>query len=277
MEVGVLVAAIGSILGCVLPRKKYNYSFSKALTYAFIIVALGIIECKVMSLLQSFILNSISDGVVPVENGIRFIGVIVFEPLFILPLVFLSGEKYRKIMDYAVPGNIMALMFGKVWCHIEGCCHGIPFENGVYNELLNCNVFPVQLSESVTSLIAIATVYVLLYKCPKIRKGSLFPIGSIIYCITRIVWEEYRYYDNEWQLDFLFGLNTWQFWCMVSIITCVIWLLILYLNPEYSECSFEVKDNAPFDIIKIKLEKTWSYLKHRNDKNIIHHKKKKKK
>lgn len=277
MDTGVLLGAIGTVFGCCIVRKKYGYSAFKAVFFSLCIVFLGIIDCKLMSWFQSWLLNLISDGVVPFENSVRFIGVIVFEPLIILPLVYFSGEKYRKIMDYAVPGNIAALMFGKISCFFTGCCYGIPFEHGVYNETLGCNSFPVQLCESITSFIAIATVYLLLYKSKKIRKGSLFPIGSIIYCITRIFWEEYRYYDNEWQLDFFFGLNTWQFWCVVAIITSVIWLLILYLNPKYAECDFAAKENAPFEHVEKKFDEIWYYLKHRNDKNIVHHDKNKKK
>lgn len=276
MGTGVLLGAIGTVVGCIIVRKKYNYSLKTALYYALAIVVLGIVECKIMSLLQSGLLNIISDGVIPIENGIRFIGVIVLEPIIILPLVYLSGEKYRKIMDYAVPGNIAALMFGKISCHFEGCCYGIPYENGIFNEKLGCKVFPVQLAESITSLIAIAIVYILLYKCSKIRKGSLFPIGVIVYSVTRIIWEEYRYYDNEWQLDFFFGLNTWQFWCVVTIIFSVIWLLILYLNPKYVECSFEANENPPIKVISQKIGDCIHYIKHRNDKNIVHHKRKKK-
>lgn len=275
-KLGLLFGAIGTIFGCVLVRKKYDFTMKKAFLYSTIIVVLGILECKIMSLLQSGLLNLISDGQIPVENGIRFLGVIVFEPLFILLFVYLSGEKYRKLMDFAIPGNLAALMFGKISCHIEGCCYGIPFENGVYNETYGGNCFPVQLAESITSLIAIVTVYLLLYKCKNIRKGSLFPIGSIIYCITRIYWEEYRYYDNEWQLDFFLGLNTWQFWCVVSIITCLVWLIVLYTNPKYAECNFEPKENAPALVIAKKFSDGLDRIKHRNDKNIVHHKKRKK-
>ena len=275
-NLGIIFGTVGTVLGCMLARKKYNFSFKKGLFYSFAIVLLGILECKVMSLFQSWLLNMISGGEIPIENGIRFIGVIVFEPLFILLLVYLSGEKYRKLMDFAIPGNLAALLIGKLSCHIEGCCYGIPFENGIYNKFADANVFPVQLCESASSLIAIAAVYLLLYKCNKIRKGTLFPVGAIIYCITRFIWEEFRYYDNNWQLDFFFGLNTWQFWCVISVITCVIWLIILYTNPKYAECDFSTKENAPFTVISERIRTSVIRFRTRNEKNIVHHKKKKK-
>lgn len=277
MEEGILFGGIGTILGCFIPRKKYGYSVLKALFYSLWVVGLGAVQCRIMSVAQGYLLNLISNGAVEAENGIRFIGVLIFEPVIILPLVFLSGEKYRKIMDFAAPGNFAALMIGKISCHLQGCCYGIPFENGIYNKHIDCNVFPVQLCESVTSLIAIGFIYYLLYRGKNIRKGSLFPIGCIVYSITRIFWEEFRYYKTEWELEFFFGLNTWQFWCVISIVISVIWLLILYLNPKYAECDFETKENSPFEKSEKWLAEKWHYLKHRNDKNIVHHKKRKKK
>ena len=72
------------------------------------------------------------------------------------------------------------------------------------------------------------------------------------------------------------GLNTWQFWCVVSIVTSIIWLIILYSNPKYAECSFKQDTNAYLYVVENKLKEKWNYFKHRNDKNIVHHKQKKK-
>lgn len=72
----------------------------------------------------------------------------------------------------------------------------------------------------------------------------------------------------------MFGMTFWQFWCVVVIILSVLWIALLKSEGLVElETRYYSFTDAKCQIIADKFEK----FKHRNDKNIVHHKKKKKK
>ncbi len=241
-----------------------------AVVYSVVLVGAGLIEFKIMGWIQNVIIQIASGGEIVLGNGRRIIGVLVFQPVFIYLLSLLTGDRFRKIADFIAAGTFICFVFGKIACFMEGCCYGYPDENGLFSAEFGGKVFPVQLYESVSTVFVVIILTVLLSKKFKLRAGSLFPIGSILYSILRFFWESFRYYGNQWEKDFFLSMNFWQFWCIVVIVISIVWLVILYKKPEYAECSFENDEKA---IIPSIVEK----LKNRNKKNIVHHSNNKKK
>lgn len=272
-----LVGTIGLLISSMVTRNRYKLSKTRAIVFSLILVTAGLIEFKIMGIIQQTLIRIASNGEVEMGVSFRIIGVVFFQPIVIYVLSLLTGEKFRKIADFIAPGTYVCFIFGKLACVFEGCCHGIPYENGVqtlhYKDGL---VFPVQIYEVISTVVVVLILYLLLSSKLKLRKGSLFPIGNILYCSVRFLWENYRYYDNQWESNYLLGMTFWQVCCVIAIIMSAIWLVVLYAIPKYAECSFEINENAPFCKIATKLNKTWNCFKHRNDKNIVHHKKKKK-
>lgn len=238
-----VVGIIGMFVMCMLTRKKYKTNIIRAVVYTVITFVFGVAGAKLMGVIYDKTMLAVSGGAYDPVSGVCIFGALMFLPIFMLILSIGSREKYRKLMDYMTPGIFFILGCAKFGCLLGGCCHGIPDENGVYNHNLDYTVFPVQLYESICTFTVVAILIAIMLvrkgNSPKIRYGSLYPIGTILYCCCRFFWENYRYYEIEVEYNFLGSLTYWQHWAIIAIIVSVVWMIILYSSKKYSECSLE--------------------------------------
>lgn len=234
------VGIIGMFLMCFFSHKKYETPRIRAVIYTIITFVFGVAGAKLMGKLYTAVMLKVSEGSYDPNSGVCIFGALVFLPMFMLILAFVSGEKYRKLMDYMTPGIFFILACAKFGCMLGGCCYGIADENGIYNHNLDYTVFPVQLYESICTfaVVAILIVIMILRKgnSPRLRYGSLYPVGTILYCSARFFWENYRHYEQVCESEFLFGLTFWQSWAVLCIIMSVVWLIVLYSVKSFSEC-----------------------------------------
>ncbi len=272
-----LIGSIGLLIYCVFTRKRYNISKMMAVIYSVVLVGAGLVEFQIMGRIQSILIELVSNGELVLNSSRRILGVLVFQPIFIYLLSLFTGDRFRKLADFIAAGTFICFVFGKIACFMQGCCHGFPDEKGLFSAEYGGNVFPVQLYESISTIFVVIVLTVLLSKRFRLRVGSLFPIGSILYSVIRLFWENFRYYDNQWEEDFFLKMNFWQFWCIIVIIISIIWLIILYKKTEYAECDFEKDSKAIMPVLLEKSALVIEKIKHRNDKNIVHHNKNKKK
>ena len=161
---------------------------------------------------------------------------------------------------------------------MAGCCPGRECGFGVYNPKFEMTMFPSQLFESITMCFVVVFCFWYGFKCKKYITGSVYPATAAVYSVTRFFWEFMRYYKYDEMRHIMFGLTFWQFWCIVVIILSLLWLLLLRseklssLEVKYYTFT-NAKQNSFTNKITIRIEK----ILHRNDKNIVHHKRKKKK
>ncbi len=238
-----LVGIIGMFAVCLLSRKKYKTNLLRSVIYTVVTFAFGVMGAKLMSKIYVASLTAASSGEYVPDSGVCIFGALMFLPVFMIILAVLSGEKYRKLMDYMTPGIFFILACAKFGCLLGGCCYGIADENGVYNRHLDYLVFPVQLYESLCTLAVTAILAVITFKRnKKIRYGALYPIGTILYCSARIVWENFRYYEYDCEKNFFLGLTYWQCWAVTAIIISVVWLIVLYSVKSYELCPLDAEN-----------------------------------
>lgn len=234
-----VVGIIGMFVICVLSRKKYKTNLLRAIIYTFITFVSGVAGAKLMSKIYVASLSAASGGEYVPNSGVCLFGALMFLPVFMIVLSLISGEKFRKLMDYMTPGIFFILACAKSGCLLEGCCYGIADENGIYNHNLDYLVFPVQLYESLCTFAVVLLLLVIMCKRGKVRYGALYPAGTILYCAARFAWENYRYYEFECEKEFFLGLTYWQCWAIIAIIVSAVWLTVLYLKPQFKECVIE--------------------------------------
>lgn len=116
--------------------------------------------------------------------------------------------------------------FGRIGCHLVGCCHGIPYDGPfaiTYTQSLfapnNIPLFPVQLIEAILDMILAA---VLLLCCKRWRGYTALGVYLLSYSVVRFVLEFFRA-DEARGSVFLF--STSQF---ISVVLFALGLLILY-------------------------------------------------
>ncbi|MCD7774603.1 MAG: prolipoprotein diacylglyceryl transferase [Clostridiales bacterium] len=222
------VGFIGMFIMCFLSRKRYKLSLPRTLVYTVYTFIAGVAGATIMGYIYTYALNAASGGTYDPNSRVCIFGALLFLPVFMFIFSLFCGDTFRKLMDYMTPGIFFILAAAKFGCLLGGCCYGIADEHGVYNANLDYTVFPVQLYESLCTLAVVIILLVIAYKAKKIRTGSLYPIGMILYCCARFFWENYRYYEHDFEQNYIFGLTFWQMFAVISIIIAIIWLVILY-------------------------------------------------
>ena len=206
-------------------------------------------------------------------SSVAIFGAVVFTPIFMTAVALLLGQPWRKVIDMLAPGIFIILACAKFGCFMAGCCPGRECSFGIYNPELELTVFPSQLFESITMAFVVGFCFWYIFKCKKNISGSVYPVTAAVYSVTRFCWEFMRYYKYEEMRHLVLGMTFWQFWCIVVIICSVLWLILLRSEKLKA---YEVKLYAFTDSKYKVLSDKWERFKHRNDKNIVHHKKKKK-
>ena len=109
-------------------------------------------------------------------------------------------------------------------------------------------------------------------KYEKRKPGMAYPVTTMVYVITRFFWEFMRYYKYEEMRHLVLGMTFWQFCCLMTIAVSCIWLMLLK-NEKFNkaEVKFYAFTEGRYKAFTDKVEN----FKHRNDKNIVHHKKRK--
>lgn len=236
----------------VLKRERYGYSKARAILYALFFISIGMVELKAMGIIRSGFFELISAGEYVPEASVRIFGVVLFQPIAAYLISLFLGDKFRKVIDSFAVETFAYFAFGKLSCHLKGCCYGFPFEHGVTSIVYGGKVFPVQLCEAISAVIVVAILVYLSKEKVKLRTGSLFPIGTILYSVGRFVWEFCRFYKVEWEKNILLSMNFWQICCVVAIMISIVWLIILYKNPKYEYCDFGVNPKSIGGKLEIK-------------------------
>ena len=215
---GVLSAISGYRLGKKggLPEKPLKVFIALALFFGFSGVLL-------MGQLQNFIMSL--TGLEYSVSRMRIFGGLLFTPLFMyLPVRYFAGD-FRYITDILAPGAYLILGCSKIGCAIYGCCYGIKWEYGVATPFEEHLCFPVQLLEALLCFLLFGAVY-LLFTRSRLKKGTVYPVGLILYGVVRFLAEYLRFYPED-HLTFFFGVSFWQMISVVTIASGVVWLIIL--------------------------------------------------
>lgn len=243
--------------------KKYEITKKSAVVITLITYFAGVYGAMVMGDMYS---NAIKD-MDGADSRVAIFGAVVFTPILMTLVSLLFGKPWKKVMDLLAPGIFIILACAKFGCFLVGCCPGRECSFGVYNPTLGLKVFPSQLFESITMLLVVAFCFWYALRNKKCISGSVYPVTAAVYSVTRFCWEFMRYYPNDEIRHIMFGLTFWQFWCIITIIISLFWILML---KNQNLVAIEDKYYSWHQsLIKKVLE--------RNKKNIVHHNSNKKK
>ncbi|MBQ7861708.1 MAG: prolipoprotein diacylglyceryl transferase [Clostridia bacterium] len=249
-------------------HKKYEFTKKTAVIFTLITYVAGVTGAMIMGSAYTALIERFDAG----SSSVAIFGAVVFTPVFMIITALLFGKSWRKVMDMLAPGIFIILTCAKFGCFMAGCCPGRECSFGVYNPKLELTVFPSQLFESITMCFVVAFCFWYGFKYKKARPGSVYPVTAAVYSVTRFCWEFMRYYKHEEMRRLVLGMTFWQFWCIVVIIASAGWILLLKSKKlEKLEVKCNSFANAKTKPFIDKVER----FKHRNDKNIVHHKKKK--
>lgn len=207
----------------------------------------------------AYIVNTIFGEIV--NTGPNYFGLLFITPVILTFLfIFLEIDIFKQ-MDLITPAFPLALIPIKLACFCHGCCGGIDCSFGMYNYANEKFEFPVQLVEGGEALLIFVILMILRNK---VKDGTLFPIYLISYSSMRFFSEFLRYEENM-----IWIFKKYHLLCIAGIIFGIAELTVVTKHKDkvlnFCDC---LKNRVRSYAVKQGIIK---------DKNIVHHKKRRKK
>ena len=208
-------------------RKTFGFSKKQAAFYSVFTLAFGLISAFLTAVLKRVMLSYASGGTYTDSEPLRNYGIPIFLPVFLLIYCLLRKKDFEKLSDYIAPCVYSVMTIVKVGCVFWGCCYGEVDEHGIWNSMLQCRTYPVQLYDTICSLFIFLICLILVIKLHGKYKGIVYPIGGMLFALSKGYWESFRVHESPYERSFLdTGWTLWQYWLLVLFIGCAIWLLL---------------------------------------------------
>ncbi|MDR2695230.1 MAG: prolipoprotein diacylglyceryl transferase [Deltaproteobacteria bacterium] len=155
---------------------------------------------------------------------------------FLLALPFFLLRNRELYFDMAAVLILLMMAFHKlIFCWRTGCCFGIPWQGGVYNDTLKTAVFPVQLFEFATGALCavLCVLYILYAKSYKPGRGCTLCLLSCF--VPRFFVDYLRYHGPEYRLaetNGFLGLTMVQIVCVAMAALAAAWWFALPLEKK---------------------------------------------
>lgn len=179
------------------------------------------------------------------KTGANYFGLLLCFPFIFLVFNWLLGTSPCKQSDLLTPAFPLALIFYKLACFCQGCCHGFESKIGLFNYTTSAVEVPVQLVEIGCAVLMF--IFLQLWK-KKAKPGTLLPLYTILYCVLRFCSEFLRFEDNV-----LGPLKTYHLLCIAGFIIGIIEYVLIYRFGEELD-QFILTMNLPALISKLKLK-----------------------
>lgn len=199
-----------------------------------------------------------------VDTGTNYFGLCFLLPIVLMIAFLLLSINPFKQLDLITPTFALTLVTIKLACFCSGCCGGIECSWGLYNNSTKLVEFPVQLVEM--SFAALIFIFLLLRR-KKVKEGTVFPTYLILYSATRFFSEFLRSDPN-----IIWIFKKYHFLCIAGVI---VGLAELYLVNNYHDRILLIFDSFSESVIQHS-HKLALKIGIKKEKNIIHHKKRKK-
>ena len=224
-----LMYAVGFFMTLFINLKthdRYSLTKKKAVVYTVCMFLCGIVG----ALLMSDIYNSCCKSIGVNENStVSIFGAVVFAPIFMTVFFLIEKSDALRNLDMLTPGIFITLTCAKFGCFLDGCCMGVPYENGIYNPIVNTRVFPVQICEVLSMIIMLVLTQTYIKKGKNVPAGFNYPLTTAVYCVIRFLWEFMRYYDESMRHGF-FGVTFWQGWCIIMFVLSAVMMTVLKIR-----------------------------------------------
>lgn len=162
-------------------------------------------------------------------GAMLFLPAVAYPFHLMVPLSCLRPQIKRNY-DYLIIGCLSIMTFVKFGCHAAGCCAGIQIDPILFGR----GLFPVQLMEALCLLAMLIFFMWYQMKCKRRILGASYPLGLLLYCPVRFVWEFFRSQQGFDRMFVFSGLMTfWQFLSVLGFVAGAIWLgLLLWQNKK---------------------------------------------
>lgn len=192
----------------------------------------GLLTALATVVAEAYLPGPIVSAIIYIEDGFRVSGrqngvyAFAFIPLIGFLVAKVLRKSYKQIWDIIMIIPLAMFAGARVACTITGCCRGYPFLWGVYNPEIGEILFPVQLLESLISILILIYVFWREKKNNFVPDGKNVPIILISYGIARF-FTEFLHIESE-----VFGYTWMQAHCILMVIVGIITLRIIQKSEK---------------------------------------------
>ena len=190
------------------------------------------------------------------ESILAMFGAVILVPLFEIVTVLIekairgrvnasrakTGSKrplppvsVRDTLDMLAPNVFLVMGFGKLGCHLNGCCYGIECAFGLHRTFFGQEhiLFPVQLLEAGLIFAMLIALY-FVKRRPFYRRGMAYPLTAGVYSALRFGVEYLRWYDEPMKKIVLGCMTVWQAAAILVFVSSAVSVFVLYKTGESS-------------------------------------------
>lgn len=216
----IIISLIVNVLVVIILSKKFKYKIDE-LVSMIVLDNIGIIGG---GLLYTYIFTK--------GLGFSSLGGVIGGLIMLYLYSLIVKKDYKYILILFMPSIPLMYATGKIGCFVAGCCYGIPYDgigHIVYHSsevaLLNTNLFPIQIVETIVFLIIF--IYVISKYVKNQFSIKLIMIEIIICGVAKFLLDFLRY-EHMVKL-----ITSNQIMCLLLIIVSSIYLL--KLNKQIKE------------------------------------------
>lgn len=185
---------VAVFLYAMVSGKKYGIPKGKALLYIIIVYFVSLL----WMFFQCWVENGFKGW-----GGNNIVRTFVWVPLAAWPAGKLLKVDWVRGCDFVAPCVPLVQGVAHWGCIFAGCCHGYACSWGIYNPLLNQNVFPCPPAEALTALIVVFIVCGYEKRQNYKPNGLAYPLMLMLFGYSRFLLEFLR--DNR---KVVFGVST---------------------------------------------------------------------
>lgn len=185
---------VAVFLYAIVNGKKYGIPKGKALLYIIIVYFVSLL----WMFFQCWVENGFKGW-----GGNNIVRTFVWVPLAAWPAGKLLKVDWVRGCDFVAPCVPLVQGVAHWGCIFAGCCHGYACSWGIYNPLLNQNVFPCPPAEALTALIVVFIVCGYEKRQNYKPNGLAYPLMLMLFGYSRFLLEFLR--DNR---KVVFGVST---------------------------------------------------------------------
>lgn len=171
-----------------------------------------------------------------VGTGANYFAEFIAIPLFCTLLSIVTVSNPLKQLDLAILITPIQVTFFKFACFCNGCCWGIPWQNGLYNHHPDHpgKQVPVQLIEMG---LAVAIFIFLQFYRKKAKTGTIYPMYLTLFSFT-------RFFAEFFKADYPNVLGPFNMYQILSTIGFVVGLILLLVMRKYGDKLSDAYDKA---------------------------------
>ena len=208
-----VAGGVALLLFCIFNAKNYKLPLKKIIPFVLIVYAISLAWMFFLYWAESGFKNF---------GGNNIVRIFVWVPLFAYPFTKLFGLDFKTICDYLAPVVCVQHGVSHFGCIFQGCCHGYPWAQGIWNPALNYNTFPIQPIEALVAVGIVLFIWLKEKKGGFKVTGKFYPTMLILFGYSRFLLEFAR--DNE---KLFLGVSSLAVHALIMGIVGTEWHIIL--------------------------------------------------